>query len=103
MLERWVAGKIDSWAIRFNWAHFRNDVFSVLPVRSLVRSIGCDGSGRHLRTTRRYEVVLDEGFSPLPLPRDIEPDERIIAEIRRFFDHSIRRRLTRFIRTMTNR
>ncbi len=103
MLERWIKGKIDSWAIRFNWAHFRTNTFSVLPVRSLVRSIGCDGTGRHVRTTKRYEVTLDERFSPLPLPRDIEPDERIIAEVRRFFDHSLRRRITRFMRKITNR
>lgn len=103
MLERWIAGKVDSWAIRFNWAHFRTTAFSVLPTRSLVRSFGCDGTGIHLRTTKRYEIDLDENFSPFPLPSTIEPDEEIIATVRRFFDHSLRRKAKRFIRKITNR
>ncbi len=103
LLERWIAGRVDSWAIRFNWAHFRHNAFSVLPTKSLVRSIGCDGSGRHVRATKRYEVTLDDTTSAFVYPPDIAPDEEIITACRRFFDASLRRRMLRIIRTLFTR
>jgi len=102
MLEQWIVGKVDSWAIRFNWAHFRHDALSVFPVISQVRSFGCDGSGQHLGTTRRYEVSLDTGERFLTFEKEVHVDDRILAEVRRFFGRSIRRRLKQWFRGVTN-
>lgn len=103
MLERWLAGAVDSWAIRFNWAHFRHNALSVFPVVSQVRSFGCDGSGRHVGSTHRYDVSLDRGERLLTFEMDIRVDERILAEVQRFFGQSIRRRLKQWFRRVTNR
>ena len=39
--------KIDSWAIRFSFAHFRNHAIAILPCVSYVDNIGLDGTGIH--------------------------------------------------------
>jgi hypothetical protein len=47
MLESQRKGLIDSWAIRWCYWQSKSDTFTVYPRVSLVRNIGCDGSGTH--------------------------------------------------------
>jgi len=47
MLEWQVAGKIDSWGIRWYWSVFKANGLAVFPPKSLIRNIGQDGSGTH--------------------------------------------------------
>jgi len=47
MLKDQIAGKNDSWAIRWHASLFLNDKYCLHPVHSLVRNIGMDGSGTH--------------------------------------------------------
>jgi hypothetical protein len=47
MLQSQMEGKIDSWAIRFCFAHTLHESFCVYPVLSLVNNEGFDGSGVH--------------------------------------------------------
>ena len=43
-------GKIDSWAIRFAYAHFFNHAIAILPCIPYVDNIGFDGTGTHSGT-----------------------------------------------------
>lgn len=55
MMTRQMAGKRDSWGIRWYWSVFRKDGLVLYPPRSLVRNNGFDGTGSHGRGTfRRY-------------------------------------------------
>jgi hypothetical protein len=47
MLQKQMAGKIDSWGIRWSWSVFRNKGLTLMPPRSLVKNTGLDGSGTH--------------------------------------------------------
>jgi len=47
MLKNQMAGKIDSWAIRWYWFVFKCDGVVLFPPRSYVNNIGFDGSGTH--------------------------------------------------------
>lgn len=47
MLRFQMAGKIDSWAIRVAYHLFKNDLYTVFPLKTLVKNIGLDGSGSH--------------------------------------------------------
>jgi len=47
MLLRQMQGKIDSWAIRWNWSVFKANGLVLYPSQSLVENIGFDGSGTH--------------------------------------------------------
>lgn len=40
-------GRIDSWAIRFGFAHFKEHCVAILPCIPYVDNIGFDGTGRH--------------------------------------------------------
>lgn len=45
MLCQQYQGKINSWAVRFSWAHFYQHAVAIIPCETLVNNIGCDGSG----------------------------------------------------------
>jgi hypothetical protein len=74
MLEMQMAGELDSWSIRFDYAHYRHDAFCVHPVVSKVQNIGFDGSGVHCTETDDYDVELDPADRPFRLRPDLEPD-----------------------------
>lgn len=100
MLEKQMTGKIDSWAIRWNYAHYKNNALSVIPVKSKVRNTGCDGSGTHIPSTNRYFSQLDDSEKTVVFPVDINENQQISDNIRAFYNKSIRRRIKRFLRNI---
>ena len=54
MLQDQMFGKLDSWAIRWSYAHFQHHAVSICPVKSYIDNIGLDGSGTHLDNTKRF-------------------------------------------------
>jgi Glycosyl transferase family 2 len=56
MLASQMQGRIDSWAIRWNWSVFRRNGLVIYPPVSLVTNIGFDGSGTHRSTNSNFEV-----------------------------------------------
>ena len=54
MLADQVAGRNDSWAVRWHAACYLDDMLTLYPGRSLVDNIGNDGSGTHSGTTDQY-------------------------------------------------
>lgn len=67
MLRRQVAGKNNSWAIRWNASLFLADVLSLNVGRSLVQNTGFDGSGTHCGNDGLYASTLWE--KPLPVAK----------------------------------
>lgn len=47
MLDDQMNGRVNSWAIRFDYAMYKNDMYNILPKQSLIENIGHDGSGTH--------------------------------------------------------
>jgi len=65
MLCHQKEGRIDSWAIRFAYAHFDRDMHCIYPVKSLVNNIGLDNSGVHCGVDpKRQHKSLDKDYSP---------------------------------------
>lgn len=62
MLIQQYKGEINSWAIRFCFAHFHEHAISILPTCSFVSNIGCDGSGVHCAATKIGESILTQEF-----------------------------------------
>jgi hypothetical protein len=58
MLQDQIAGKNDSWAIRWHASMFLAGYLQLSPSASLVRNIGFDGSGTHCATSDDYGVKL---------------------------------------------
>jgi len=71
MLEAQMAGRGDSWGIRWYWSVFRQNGLSLFPPQSLVRNTGQDGSGTHgSGFLRKFSApgVVEWGDAPtLPL------------------------------------
>lgn len=103
MLERQLEGKLDSWAIRFNWAHFRSGAGSIMPILSKTRNFGFDGTGINSGCSTRFDVVLDDGRDEIRFPDLLVYDERILIALRRLYDKSVRRRFKRYWRALIGR
>lgn len=63
MLRDQIAGRNNSWAIRWHASAFLADRLTLYPGRSLVHNIGHDDSGTHSGRTGTYDVVV----SPMPI------------------------------------
>jgi len=58
-------GRIDSWAIRFCYAHHASNTHCIYPVKTLIKNIGLDNTGSHCRVDpRRDHKRLDETWMP---------------------------------------
>lgn len=93
MLKNQVEGKIDSWAVRWSYAHYKNNAFCIYPVKSKVQNIGTDSSGLHSITTNKFFVELDNSTEAGKINKDIEPDERILTNFRKFFKFTLLERI----------
>lgn len=62
MLDDQIAGKNDSWAIRWYGSVTLKNGFALHPGRSFVSNEGFDGSGSHCGRSSQYDVALCEDF-----------------------------------------
>ena len=85
MLEDQMAGRTDSWAIRWYWTVFRAGGLVLFPPRSLVDNAGMDGSGTHGRgMLTRFGAGHRVGVPPalIGLPEDVASDAAGFAQVR---------------------
>mgnify|MGYP003295245344 FL=1 len=72
-------GLIDSWAVRFCFAHFKYHAVAILPCKSYVTNIGFDGTGTHSGTVyNMYENDLSQSVADPRMLNVIYEDDRII-------------------------
>lgn len=90
MLIAQMKGEIDSWAIRWCYAHFKNNAFCLYPVVSKIQNIGTDGSGTHCGVSNKYNVELDQDLKKIEFPESLEVDKRVIHEFNRMFRSPMR-------------
>jgi hypothetical protein len=95
MLSKQMAGKIDSWAIRFCYSQFQQRALTVFPTVSKVRSIGFGRAATHTKRTTRFDTLLDSGDKTIfGFPEEPFVDERLAREFRWKFS-SFRRAMDR--------
>lgn len=56
MLEDQIAGRNDSWAVRWHASCFINDMLTLYPGHSLVHNIGNDGTGIHCGHSQKFGI-----------------------------------------------
>lgn len=84
MLQNQIAGKNDSWAIRWYASAFLQDKLTLYPGRSLVHNIGTDNSGTHCSETESY--VSDLSNTPINLTDiEVEPLQESREAFKLFF------------------
>ena len=104
MLDRQMAGKIDSWAIRWCFHQFQHGLVDVFPLRSLVENIGYGEGGQHCQQdVRGWTTRLDtDPPAQFRLPTEVRTDPAVLRQFRRFNSLSaravrvLRRRLAAF-------
>ncbi len=62
MLTEQIAGKNNSWAIRWYMSTFLKDMVTLYPGKSYVENIGNDNSGTHCGRTNLFHVELNETY-----------------------------------------
>lgn len=98
MLDSQMAGRIDSWAIRFSYAMYKHNYFAVLPVKTRVENNGFDGTGVHNTAGEtRFLVKIDENLSPVKF-EDVALDPRIKKEYVKMFKASLAVKIKRMLR-----
>ena len=98
MLVKQMKGKIDSWAIRWAYAHYKEDAFCLYPVISNIKNIGIDNTGTHSTKTKKFEVVLDNGQKKYKLIKNLTIDESIIQSMKRFSRLKFHKKMFNYIR-----
>ena len=84
MLRDQIAGKNNSWAIRWQASALLQDKFTLYPGRSLVQNIGLDSSGEHCGETTIFEVEIAK--SPIHIrPVPIEENQFVLNELESYF------------------
>ena len=98
MLDRQMLKKINSWAIRFDYAEFQNDMLTVYPRYTKVKDNGHDGSGTHFtKSDNKLDVELPERIFEYKLNNYVIVDPMIKKEYNKFFALRWQARLKRFI------
>lgn len=79
--------KIDSWAIRFCYAHHANGMRCIYPTQTLVRNIGLDNTGTHSTPEPRYSHErLNDDWQPTRFCPANHMDPRVTQSFRSVFD-----------------
>lgn len=93
MLKAQFWGNIDSWGVRWSYAHFKKRTYCLYPVTSKIKNIGADNSGRHTIRTKKFEVNLDSEIVPTKLTRDLPLNLEIQNNFKKFLRLSLQRKI----------
>ena len=100
MLEGQIAGRNDSWAIRWHASCFLKEMLTLYPARSLVSNIGNDGTGTHGGNEETFDVELCQ--RRIDVQRiECRQNEAALAAVARFFrrERRIDKRIVRRVRS----
>lgn len=105
MLQAQLNGKIDSWAIRWEYHLYKHNAYCLRPVNTLVMNIGFDGTGVHSGNMDTSDYSAPEYHDTSYLIRlipNIKPNKQVT---RNFHDHwgiaqtiSLSKRIKRLIK-----
>lgn len=97
MLKNQMIGKIDSWAIRFCYHQFKEDLMTVFPTVSKLESIGFSEEATHTSGTKRFITPIDTELKrDFKFEKCTKPDKKLIQEFASFF--SIKNRIINQLR-----
>jgi hypothetical protein len=99
MLALQMEGRIDSWSIRWDYAHFKHNALALYPVVSRIYNIGFDGSGIHCRrAAHKQPPLIAPTRANYCFPQDVEISAEFTSEIRRLHRISLAKRLVHYLR-----
>ena len=110
MLKMQLEGKIDSWAIRWDYHMYKHNAYCLRPVKTFVENIGFDGTGVHSGTmdTNGY-AASTYPLTPysIKLIKNIRADKEVCKRFKFFFDEimpvTVVKRIKRIIKKVLHR
>lgn len=84
MLADQIAGKNNSWAVRWYASAFLNNKYTLYPGKSLILNIGNDGSGTHCGETSAFTSELSNKAIEVTLI-PVEDNQQVLLAIERYF------------------
>lgn len=84
MLKDQIAGKNNSWAIRWYASAFLNNKYTLYPGKSLVLNIGNDGTGTHCGETSAFTSEISNKAIEITLI-PVEDNQQVLLAIERYF------------------
>jgi glycosyltransferase involved in cell wall biosynthesis len=91
MLLKCKLNVISSWAIRFNYACFKQGKLNLYPLRSKVSNSGLDNSGTHTKKSTKFDVDVDHEHVEFNAP--VEETKMISRIYMKFLSPSLIRQL----------
>ena len=91
MLLKNRRGIINSWAIRFNYACFKQNKLNLYPLKSKVTNSGIDNSGTNTRKSKKFDTVVNHGKVSFDAP--IEENKLLSKIYMKYLSPSIIRRI----------
>jgi len=104
MLRNQIAGKNNSWAIRWRASCYLSDMLTLYPGRSLVNNIGMDNSGEHCSTTDAFfqvtainpivvkrQLLEEDAYARRAFAEFLKRQSSLLARGKRFLDRQIAR------------
>jgi hypothetical protein len=83
MLENQIAGKNNSWAIRWHASMFLRNKLTLYPAQTYVENIGFDGSGTHTGETSIFYSPISQASQDLP--KEITVSEEGFNEMSKWY------------------
>ena len=94
---------MDSWAILFSYAMFKNNWQAILPVQTRIENIGFDGTGVHNGAGEKtFNVTIEPNLSPVKF-ENLEINQDILKEYVQLFNVSSLLKLKRYIKSIKDR
>ena len=87
ILKLQMDGKISSWGIRWDYAHFVNQAYCFRPVNSIVGNTGNDGTGVHCGATDKFDVIINKKSRFIfPKAKELKVDDDFNRRFATFYD-----------------
>jgi hypothetical protein len=97
MLALQMHNKIDSWAIRWAYTHFKQDALALLSFRPRVLHIGSDSAATNQRRKSfKQSPLTEERKSEFHYPETVRLEEDFVVELQRSLRPSLARKLVRY-------
>lgn len=100
MLIAQMERKIDSWAIRWCYAHFKADAYCVFPVKSYVDNIGHDGSGVHCGSSSLFRNEINLAKRDVDFPKELKLNQVLIQNYCKVFNRSFYEKVKSLIKKL---
>jgi hypothetical protein len=93
-----MADKIDSWAIRWAYAHCKQDALALLSLHARVSNIGFGASATHSRLKPLRQIPLNTKLKvKFQFPDALHVEQAFAAELKASFRPSLFRKFTHYL------